>query len=184
MIRRTLCGVVLSIPFVLVLSSTAVAQDQACDDFPNQAAAQQALRADPSDPDGLDGPPGPESHGIQGVACEQLPGPKDMTPVLPSGNGASGGSPTNSTGAADPPPGAASAQAGGPSGAASPQGSPQGNRALLDAGGNLPLPDKGAFGDNASLPDDDAPLPWGLASLILLYFSLLVFSVYGLVSSR
>src|SRR4051812_30269350 len=82
MIRRTLCVVILSFAFVLALLSTAVGQDQACDPFPNQAAAQQALRQDPTDPEGLDGPPGPESHGMNGVACEQLPAPKDLTPVL------------------------------------------------------------------------------------------------------
>ena len=58
MIRRTLYVVILSFAFVLALSSTAVGQDQACDAFPNQAAAQQALREDPTDPEGLDGPPG------------------------------------------------------------------------------------------------------------------------------
>jgi hypothetical protein len=183
MIRRTSYMMALSITFVLALSSMALAQDQACDDFPNQAAAQQALRAAPSDPDGLDGPPGPESHGINGVACEQLPGPKDLTPVLPSGNGAGGGSPTNSTGAADPPPGGASSQAGGPSGGASSQVSSQGNRELLDAGGDLPVPYKAAS-DNVLPPDDGGPFPWGPALIIVLCSGLLVFLVRELVADR
>jgi hypothetical protein len=172
MIRRTLWGVALSISFVLALSSIAVAQDQACDDFPNQAAAQQALRADPSDPEGLDGPPGPGSHGIEGVACEQLPAPKDLTPVLPGGNSAVGDPPTNVPSAADP-----------PSGGASSQVSPQNNRELLDAGGNLPLPDKGAFGDDASTPDDGRSWPLGPVAAILLSTGLLVFSVHRLITN-
>lgn len=187
MIRLAVCVVALSISFVLALSSMAVAQDQACDGFPNQAAAQQALRADPTDPRGLDGPPGPESHGLKGVACEQLPGPKDLTPVLPGGNGAGSGSSTNGTGVADPPDppsGGTSSQAGGPSGGATSQVSPQDNRELLDAGGNLPLPAK-ATSDNVLPPDDGgAPFPWGPAFIILLSSSLLVFLVRELATDR
>jgi hypothetical protein len=51
-----------------------------CNDFPSQAAAQQHLRADPSDPDGLDGPPGPNNG--DGIACEGRPAPFDATPVV------------------------------------------------------------------------------------------------------
>lgn len=47
----------------------------------SQAAAQAALRADPSDPNGLDGPPGPASSDIPGVACEGNGPPYDETSV-------------------------------------------------------------------------------------------------------
>ena len=45
-----------------------------CSGYPSQAAAQAALRADPSDPNNLD----PDDDGI---ACENNPGPYDRTPV-------------------------------------------------------------------------------------------------------
>src|SRR4051812_28738561 len=123
MIHRTACVVALSVAFLLALSSMAVAQDKNCEDFPNQAAAQQALRADPTDSEGLDGPPGAGFAGIKGVACEQLPAPKDIIPVLPPGSSE-----------VDPPPGGTASQVGGPSGGAS-QASTEDNRELLDAGG-------------------------------------------------
>ena len=47
---------------------------QDCSGYPSQAAAQAALRADPSDPNNLD----PDDDGI---ACENNPGPYDRTPV-------------------------------------------------------------------------------------------------------
>nr|ART36860.1 D171 [uncultured bacterium] len=53
------------------LPSTAQA---ACEDFQNQADAQDFLRGDSNDPDGLD----PDNDGI---ACEDLPEPRDDTPV-------------------------------------------------------------------------------------------------------
>jgi hypothetical protein len=65
-----------------------------CSDFPSQAAAQAELRKDPSDPNGLDGPPGPAFEGIRGVACENLPPPKDTTPVLPGDNPSTTGEPS------------------------------------------------------------------------------------------
>jgi hypothetical protein len=39
------------------------------------------LRRDPDDPFGLDGPIGRASTGIPGVACEDNPPPKDLTPA-------------------------------------------------------------------------------------------------------
>jgi serine/threonine protein kinase len=45
-----------------------------CSDFPSQAAAQAALRANPSDPDGLD-------RDRDGIACETNRPPLDRTPV-------------------------------------------------------------------------------------------------------
>ena len=90
--------------FYGVLLTTAPSEAQNtlnCSDFSSEAAAQAKLRRDPSDPNGLDGPPGSTFEGIEGVACESPPGPKDLTPVLPSGN--SGGAeqsvvPENSVG--------------------------------------------------------------------------------------
>jgi hypothetical protein len=81
-IRRVLLLVALSVATMLTIVPTASTQEQLnCDDFPNQRAAQQILREDPSDPDGLDGPPGDEFTGIEGVACEDLPPPTDFNPV-------------------------------------------------------------------------------------------------------
>lgn len=45
-----------------------------CSDFRSQAEAQAVLRADPRDPNRLDGD-------RDGVACENSPPPKDLTPV-------------------------------------------------------------------------------------------------------
>jgi hypothetical protein len=59
------------------LSRNAFALGQAaqdCSGYPSQAAAQAALRANPSDPNDLD----PDDDGI---ACENNPGPYDRTPV-------------------------------------------------------------------------------------------------------
>lgn len=51
-----------------------------CSGYPSQAAAQAALRANPSDPNNLD----PDDDGI---ACENNPGPYDRTPVNRPGTG-------------------------------------------------------------------------------------------------
>src|SRR5215213_6064870 len=68
-------------------TTPAFAQDtQNCDSYPSQAAAQAALRQDPTDPNGLDGLPGDSYEGVRGVACEvtDYPNPaRDETPVLP-----------------------------------------------------------------------------------------------------
>jgi hypothetical protein len=81
MIHRPLLLAVLSVASMLVLSSPVLAQEVNCDDFPNQAAAQKALKDDSSDPEGLDGPPGAAFTGIRGVACEDLPPPTNFDPV-------------------------------------------------------------------------------------------------------
>lgn len=70
---------------------TALAQAQTnCANYPSQAAAQQALREDPSDPAGLDGPPGPTPGGLPGLACVvysyPLGSPRDLTPVNLTGS--------------------------------------------------------------------------------------------------
>lgn len=53
---------------------TVDAADVDCGDFPNQAAAQAHLRANPSDPDRLD-------QDRDGIACETRPCPCDRVPV-------------------------------------------------------------------------------------------------------
>jgi hypothetical protein len=83
--RRTI--VLLATAVVLALwAIPAFAQDQNCDDFESQAAAQAHLRSDPSDPDGLDAHPGPadgnDRAGGDGIACEGRPGPFDREPVF------------------------------------------------------------------------------------------------------
>ena len=113
-IHRLLLLAVLSVASVLVLSSPVLAQEVNCDDFPNQAAAQQALKDDSSDPQGLDGPPGAASTGIQGVACEDLPPPANFDPVDPGPGQEPPDDPVD----------------------------PGSRQKLLEAGGDLPLPDK------------------------------------------
>lgn len=80
---------------LLFAASAAHAQDQPpdCEDFATQAAAQTALRLDPSDPGGLDGAPGRNTvagpvtvndappHPGDGIACEDNPGTRDEEPV-------------------------------------------------------------------------------------------------------
>jgi hypothetical protein len=84
--RRTI--VLLATAVVLALwAIPAFAQDdQNCDDFESQAAAQAHLRSDPSDPDGLDARPGPadgnDRAGGDGIACEDNPAPFDREPVF------------------------------------------------------------------------------------------------------
>ena len=87
--RRSI--VLLATAVVLALWATpAFAQDdQNCDDFQSQAAAQAHLRQDPSDPDQLD-------RDNDGLACEDHPdypegSPRDETPV---GQGTGGGDDT------------------------------------------------------------------------------------------
>ena len=55
-------------------SKPALTGDKNCSDFPSQAAAQEALRAKPSDPWGLD-------RDRDGIACESNRAPRDMRPV-------------------------------------------------------------------------------------------------------
>ena len=65
-LRSTAAVVVLTAAVTLPLTGTALAADTDCADYPNQAAAQVVLTADPSDPNGLDG-------NDNGVACEDQP---------------------------------------------------------------------------------------------------------------
>jgi hypothetical protein len=62
-LRSTAAVIVLATAVTLPLTGTALAADTDCADYPNQAAAQVVLAADPSDPNRLDG-------NDNGVACE------------------------------------------------------------------------------------------------------------------
>ena len=55
--------------------------DKNCENYPTQAAAQAELKRNPEDRFGLDGAIGRSSTGIPGVACEDRPPPKDLTPA-------------------------------------------------------------------------------------------------------
>src|ERR687898_3450609 len=92
--RRSI--VLLATAVILALWATpAFAQDdQNCDDFESQAAAQAHLRQDPSDPDQLD-------RDNDGIACEDHPdypegSARDETPVGQDtgGGGGTGGEDT------------------------------------------------------------------------------------------
>ncbi len=157
MIHRPLLLAALSVASVLVLSSPVSAQEVNCEDFPNQAAAQQALREDSADLEGLDGPPGAAFTGIPGVACEDLPPPTDFDPVDPGPGQELPDDPVDTGG----------------------------GQKLLEAGGDLPLPDKKSTVVTVPPPDGGrSSWPWGPAVLILLSSGLLVFSVYRLITSR
>ncbi|WP_336031239.1 hypothetical protein [Geodermatophilus sp. FMUSA9-8] len=81
-IRSTVAAAVLAAGFSVVLSGTASAADLDCGDFPNQAAAQADLVANPSDPNNLDA-------NDNGVACEEYDyaaAPAAVTPA-PAGSG-------------------------------------------------------------------------------------------------
>jgi hypothetical protein len=155
MIHRPLLLAVLSVTFVLVLSSPVLAQEENCDDFPNQAAAQQALKDDSSDPEGLDGPPGAAFTGIQGVACEDLPPPLSFDPVDPGPGQELPDEPKD----------------------------PGRRQKLLEAGGDLPLPDKSTV-VTVSPPDGGGTWPWGPATVILLSSGLLAFLIYRLIATK
>lgn len=73
--RILLVGLTLLGAMMLWVSPAAAVDDQNCGDFASQKAAQEHLRADPSDPDQLDG------NDDDGVACESNPAPYDRTPV-------------------------------------------------------------------------------------------------------
>ena len=141
--------------FVLVLSSPVLAQEVNCDDFPNQAAAQQALKDDSSDPQGLAGPPGAAFNGIQGVTCEDLPPPTNFDPVDPGPGQELPDEPVD----------------------------PGHRQKLLEAGGDLPLPDKSTV-VTVSPPDGGRSWPWGPATEIFLSSGLLAFLIYRLIATK
>lgn len=70
-----LVSVLLTCTYVFSSLPADAQADLDCADFASQADAQAELRRDPTDPHGLDG------SDDDGIACESLPGPKDLTPV-------------------------------------------------------------------------------------------------------
>lgn len=145
---------------VVLIPTLAQAQDVLnCDDFASQAEAQESLRENPDDPDGLDGPPGQPSTGTPGLACEDLPPPRDegAVPFQPQ----EGPPPKTSP----PPPPAPS----------------EDDDVLLEAGGDLPLPQQSNT-DNASGNDGRFPL-WSIAGMIL-SAGVLAFAGYLALSPR
>ena len=134
---------------VLLMPTTANAQDILnCEDFDSQEEAQESLRDNPDDPDGLDGPPGQPSTGTPGVACEDLPPPRDES-VVPYQS--QGGPPPKSS-----PPKSSPSQPSPPS---------EDDDVLLEAGGDLPLPQQSNT-DNPSGDHERFPL-WRIAGMIL-----------------
>ena len=174
MAKRISCFAALCVSAMLMFAPPASAQGLNCDDFDSQAAAQQRLREDPSDPDGLDGPPGEGFIGIEGVACEDLLPPKNLAPVTPPGD--------NSV----DPPGVRASPKGGPPKRGPPKGKlpeggpPENNKELLEAGGNLPLPQRSDAGE-VSGDSERVPL-WRVAGMIL-SAGVFVFSLYRLLNT-
>jgi hypothetical protein len=72
---KTVLDQKLNRPPAKLVTPSPKARNLNCKDFPSQAAAQAALRNDPSDPHGLD-------NDRDGVACERNPPPYDRVPVL------------------------------------------------------------------------------------------------------
>jgi LPXTG-motif cell wall-anchored protein len=86
--RRFVGTALITVVALILLAPAALAQaDTDCSDYASQAAAQAALRADPSDPNGLDGDG-------DGIACESNPAPFDRTPVTSAAGGISQGGAT------------------------------------------------------------------------------------------
>jgi hypothetical protein len=136
--RRVLC---LGFPFLLLgalvlltpLPPTAFAQEEAaaedeetlfCSDFDSQAQAQQHLREDPTDPDALDEKDGQDD----GIACKTFAytdPAKDLKPVE-----AAKGEPAE----------AQPQEEAGPNVQQRSEGAPKRQKTLMDAGGDLPVP--------------------------------------------
>jgi hypothetical protein len=74
-------ALIAAVALILVAPAALAQADTDCTDYSSQAAAQAALRADPSDPNGLDGDG-------DGIACENNPAPFDRTPVTSASEGA------------------------------------------------------------------------------------------------
>jgi hypothetical protein len=74
-------ALITAVALILVAPAAMAQADTDCSDYASQAAAQAALRADPSDPNGLDGDG-------DGIACESNPAPFDRTPVTAASGGA------------------------------------------------------------------------------------------------
>ena len=152
----------------LLMLTPAQAQDILnCEDFDSQEEAQEALRENPDDPDGLDGPPGQPSSGTPGVACEDLPPPRDerVVPYQSRGGPPEGEPPDREPPEREPPD----------------REPPDKDEKLLEAGGDLPSPQHSNT-DNASGTDGRFPL-WRIAGMIL-SAGVFAFAGYLVVSSR
>jgi hypothetical protein len=153
---------------VLLLETPAQAQDILdCRDFDSQEEAQERLREDPDDPHGLDGPPGQPSTGRPGLACEELPPPRDerVVPYQSQGGSPEGEPPDREPPEREPPD----------------REPPDKDEKLLEAGGDLPLPQQ-ANTDNPSGDQERFPL-WRIAGMIL-SAGVFTFAGYLVVSSR
>src|SRR4051794_34848194 len=87
--RAAVVVAVLTAAVSMPLTGTALAVDLDCADFPNQAAAQVVLDADPADPNGLDSNANGvacEAYGYTGVAASTA----DQVAVRPEGGVAAG----------------------------------------------------------------------------------------------
>ena len=167
--RLVLAGVL----YVLLMPTTAQAQDILnCDDFDSQEEAQESLRENPDDPDGLDGPPGQPSTGTPGVACQDLPPPRDerVVPYQSQGGPPEGESPDREPPDREP-----------PDREPPDREPPDKDEKLLEAGGDLPLPQQSNI-DDASGNDGRFPL-WRIAGMIL-SAGVFAFAGYLVVSSR
>jgi hypothetical protein len=156
---------------VVLIPTLAQAQDVLnCDDFASQAEAQESLRENPDDPDGLDGPPGQPSTGTPGLACEDLPPPRDegAVPFQPQGGPPPKTSPPKSSSPKSSSPEASPPKSSPPKASPSQSSPPppsEDDDVLLEAGGDLPLPQQSNT-DNASGNDGRFPM-WRIAGIIL-----------------
>lgn len=160
---------------VLLMPTTAYAQDILnCEDFDSQEEAQESLRDNPDDPDGLDGPPGQPSTGTPGLACEDLPPPRDesVVPYQSQGGPPPKTSPPKTSPPKSSPPKSFPSQPSPPS---------EDDDILLEAGGDLPLPQQSNT-DNPSGDHERFPL-WRIAGMIL-SAGVFAFAGYLVVSSR
>ena len=161
--KRLLCFTTLYIAVSLVITPVAWAQDLNCSNFNSQADAQEELRSNPSDPNNLD-------DDSDGIACETLPDPSDLNPVLPDNTPQDQGNESQNqdqNNEPQPPDQNSKLQP--------PTQSPE----LFESGGNLPQPDK-----LASNSDISWGFPFGPATGILVGFGLLLFAGYRYISNR
>jgi len=177
---------------MLTLVPTALAQDLLnCDDFDTQEEAQDALRDQPGDPNNLD-------DDEDGIACEFLPDSIDEPPgAPPSGGGLVKDEPPGPSPKGEPPrdepdqpprseprqppknqPNQPSKK---PPPRNQPEDRPKQNKELLQAGGDLPVPQKPS---TPSGTDDDRRFPLWRVVLMVLSAGVFVFAGYQTVSRR
>jgi len=74
---RPLLAVLFAVGTLPIAGSITQASDHLCTNYPSQAAAQAAYRADPVGHSSMDAD-------SDGIACETRPAPRDLTPVRPA----------------------------------------------------------------------------------------------------